>query len=101
MIFTTKSLIYTSIGGAFGLVFYFIFGSLLGLTWLGIGLAIFFAAVGFIIATIKIPETNGFELARKLGGESIDKAFLRWLKFRKKGNLIYTYLGNERERAEK
>ena len=98
MIFTTKSLIYTCATGVVGLIFYYLFGVLLGLTWLGIGLAVFFAAIGFAVGTFKIPDTNGMELTRKLGGEDIDKAFLRWWKFRKKGNVIYTYLGTEEER---
>ena len=97
MIFTTKSLIYTCATGVIGIIFYYLFGAILGLTWLGIGLAIFFAAIGFIIGTVKIPDTNGMEITRKLGGEDIDKAFLRWWKFKKKGNVIYTYLGNEDE----
>lgn len=97
MIFTTKSLIYTCVTGAVGLVFYYLFGAILGLTWLGIGLALFCAAIGFTIGTFKIPDNNGIEITRKLGGEEIDKAFLRWLKFRKKRNVIYTYLGNEDE----
>ena len=95
MIFTTKSLIYTAVTGAFGLIFYYLFAKLLGMTWLGIGTALFFAGIGFIIGTFKIPDTNGMELTRKLGGEEIDKAFIRWLRFRKKGNVIYTYLKDE------
>ena len=101
MIFTTKSLIYTCATGVVGLIFYYIFGALLGLTWLGIGLALFFAAIGFVVGTFKIPDTNGMEITRKLGGEEIDKAFLRWLKFRKKGNVIYTYLGTKDEEVRK
>lgn len=101
MIFTTKSLIYTCATGAVGLIFYYIFGALLGLTWLGIGLALFFAAIGFVVGTFKIPDTNGMEITRKLGGVEIDKAFLRWLKFRKKGNVIYTYLGTKDEEVSK
>ena len=101
MIFRTKSLIYTCATGAVGLIFYYIFGALLGLTWLGIGLALFFAAIGFVVGTFKIPDTNGMEITRKLGGEEIDKAFLRWLKFRKKGNVIYTYLGTKDEEVSK
>ena len=97
MVFTTKSLIYTCATGVIGLIFYYIFGALLGLTWLGIGLALFCAAIGFAVGTFRIPDTNGMEITRKLGGEDIDKAFLRWWKFRKKGNVIYTYLGNEDE----
>ena len=101
MIFTTKSLIYTCATGAVGLIFYYIFGALLGLTWVGIGLALFFAAIGFVVGTFKIPDTNGMEITRKLGGEEVDKAFLRWLKFRKKGNVIYTYLGTKDEEVSK
>jgi len=97
MVFTTKSLIYTCATGVIGLIFYYIFGALLGLTWLGIGLALFCAAIGFAVGTFKIPDTNGMEITRKLGGEDIDKAFIRWWKFKKKGNVIYTYLGNEDE----
>lgn len=97
MIFTTKSLIYTCVTGVVGLAFYYLFGAILGLTWLGIGIALFFAAIGFAIGTFKIPDTNGMEITRKLGGEDIDKAFLRWWKFKKKGNVIYTYLGNEED----
>ena len=101
MIFISMSLIYTCATGAVGLIFYYIFGALLGLTWLGIGLALFFAAIGFVVGTFKIPDTNGMEITRKLGGEEIDKAFLRWLKFRKKGNVIYTYLGTKDEEVSK
>ena len=101
MIFTTKSLIYTCVTGIIGLIFYYIIGVMLGMTWLGIGLALFFASIGFAVGTFKIPETNSFEITRKLGGEEIDKAFLRWLKFRKKGNVIYTYLGTEEEKLVK
>ena len=95
MIFTTKSLIYTVVAGAFGLIFYYIFGQLLGLTWLGIGIVLVFAGLGFIVGTFKIPDNNSNELTRKLGGEEIDKAFLKWWKFKKKGNVIYTYLKEE------
>ncbi len=97
MIFTTKSLIYTCVAGAIGLIFYYIFGALLKLTWLGIGLALVFAAIGFAIGTFKIPDNNGSELTRKLGGEDIDKAFLKWMKFRKKGKVIYTYVNAKEE----
>lgn len=97
MIFTTKSLIYTCATGIIGLGFYFLFGSVLGITWLGIGIALLFAGIGFVIGTFKIPDTNVMEITRKLGGEEIDKAFIRWWKFKKKGNVIYTYLETEEE----
>ncbi len=98
MIFTTKSLIYTSVTGAFGLIFYFLFSKLLNLTVVGIIITAFFAFIGFAIGTFKIPETDGMEITRKLGGEEIDKAFIKWLKFRKRGKVIYTYLETEEEK---
>jgi len=95
MIFSAKSLIYTCISGVFGLIFYYLFGVMLGITWLGIGLAIFFAAIGFVIATFKIPETNTFEITRKAGGEKIDEVILRAIKFKAKGKRVYLYTKEE------
>ena len=95
MIFSAKSLIYTTITGAFGLIFYYIFASVLGWTWLGIGLAVFFALIGFAIATFKIPETNSFEITRKTGGEKIDEVILRAIKFKAKGKRLYLYTKEE------
>ena len=102
MIFTTKSLIYTCAAGAVGLIFYFIFGTLLKLTWLGIALTIACAALGFVVATIVMIvtgfDTNALEITRKAGGENIDTTFLKWMKFKRRGNVIYTYLGTEEEK---
>ena len=96
MIFTTKSIIYTCTSAVIGLMPFYMFKAL-GLTvlkWVILGI---FAVIGFIIGTFKIPDTNSMEITRKLGGEEIDKAFIRWLKFKRKGHVIYTYLGTEEE----
>lgn len=95
MIFSAKSLIFSCIGGAFGLIFYYILGKVLGLIWLGIGIALFFAMIGFAIATFKIPETNAFEITRKAGGEKIDEIILRAIKFKAKGKRVYLYTKEE------
>ena len=50
-----------------------------------------FAALGFAIGTFKIPDNANMEFSRKVGGESIDAVFLRWLKFKKNNNKIYIY----------
>ena len=73
MIFTAKSLIYTCITGVFGLIFFYLFMSL-GMSMVGVVIALIFASIGFIIGTFKIPETNSFEFTRKAGGEKIDEA---------------------------
>ena len=40
---------------------------------IGIIVALIFAAIGYGIATIKIPETNNFDITRKAGGEKLDE----------------------------
>lgn len=90
MIFTAKSLIYTCITGAFGLIFFYLFMNL-GMNMIGIGITLVFAGIGFVIGTCKIPENTSFEFTRKAGGEKIDEAILKWYKFKKKKNLIYRY----------
>lgn len=96
-IFTSKSLIYTCIGGGIGLLFYYIFGTIFKIKWLGIAIAAILAGFGFLIATFKIPENSTINVLNKIGGEYIDKAFLRWLKFKRKKNVIYTYLEKKEE----
>lgn len=81
-IFSTKSLITTSIGGAIGLVFYLIF-KLMGLTMVGIVITLIFALIGYAIGMFKVPDTNGLEITRKTGGENIDDVLKRYIKFKK------------------
>ena len=76
--------------GAFGLIFYYIF-SLLKWTYVGIGFAVFFAAIGFAIGTFKVPNSPAFEITRKASGENIDEIILRLIKFKQKKKRIYLY----------
>ena len=87
-IFSTKGLIYTVIGLAIGLVFYFIF-KVLGMSVIGIGIDVLFGVVGFFIGTLKMPDTRKFEFTKKTGGENIDNIIKRWIKFKKNNNKIY------------
>ena len=93
-IFSTKAIIYTAIGIAIGLLFYFIF-NLIGLTTIGIIITIIFGGIGFIIATFKVPELKNFEITKKTGGENIDDVIKRWFLFRKKKNRVYVYKEKE------
>lgn len=93
-IFSTKSLIFTFIGGAIGLIFYFIF-QILGLTVVGMVITLIFAALGYAIGMFKIPDTNGFELTRKTGGENIDEVIKRYIKFKNNNKKIYVYTKEE------
>ena len=88
-IFTTKSLIYSAIGGAFGLIFYYIFAKILGMTMVGIVIAVLFAALGYGVAMLKMPDSTRFGILRKTGGEKIDEVILRAIKFKAKGKRVY------------
>ena len=47
--------------------------------------------IGFVISSFKIPDSNNFELTRKTGGEYIDQIILRYFKFKRRHNKIYTF----------
>mgnify|MGYP004598809271 CR=1 FL=1 len=89
-IFSTKSLVTTCVGGAVGLIFYFIF-SIINLKTVGIVITLIFALIGYTIGMFKIPDTNGFELTRKAGGENIDDIIKRYIKFKKNNKKLYVY----------
>ena len=93
-IFSTKSLITTSIGGAIGLVFYLIF-KLMGLTMVGIVITLIFALIGYAIGMFKVPDTNGLEITRKTGGENLDDIIKRYIKFKKNKRKLYVYTKEE------
>ena len=94
-IFSTKSLITTCIGGAIGLVFYFIF-RMVKQTMIGIFITLFFALIGYAIGMFNIPDTNGFEITRKAGGENIDDIIMRYIKFKKNSKKLYVYTKEEK-----
>ena len=93
-IFSTKSLITSCIGGGIGLVFYAIF-KILNLAMVGIGITLILALIGYAIGMFKIPDTNGFEITRKAGGENIDDIILRYIKFKKNKKKLYVYTKEE------
>ncbi len=103
-IFSTKALIYTMAGAGIGFVFYLIF-SIVKLTVVGIILMLFLALIGFAIGTLKVPETNAFEITKKTGGENIDDVIKRAIKFKMNKNKIYVYdndnTGNKKTTNEK
>lgn len=88
-IFTTKSLIYTAVGGLIGLIFYALF-SLLGLKTIGIVITAILALTGYGIGTIKFPSSGMSKISKNVGGDSIDEVILNYIKF-KKNQKIYTY----------
>lgn len=99
-IFSTKSLIYTLIGAAIGLIFYMIF-SLIGLKIIGIIIVLILGLIGFGIGTFKVPETNAFEITKKTGGENIDDVIKRAIRFKMSRNKIYIYTKDEKTNLTK
>ena len=98
-IFSTKGLIYTSVGAGVGLIFYFIL-KMLGFSMVGLIITLIFTAIGFAIGTLKVPESTAFEITKKTGGENIDDVILRWIRFKKNGNKIYIYKAEEDTKDE-
>ena len=95
-IFSTKALIETIILGSIGLIIFYPIGLLFNFNILGIIGAVLFGAIGFCIASFKIPDSNNFELTRKAGGEYIDQIILRYIKFKRRKNKIYTFFTEEK-----
>lgn len=94
-IFSSKSLISTCIGGAVGLIFYFIF-NLLNLKMVGMIITAVFALIGYAIGMFKVPDTNGLEITRKTGGENIDDVIKRYIKFKTNKRKYYIYTKEEK-----
>ena len=93
-IFSTKSLLYTAIGGVLGLPFYFIF-SAFKLNIVGIIIIAILALIGFVIGTFKIPEIGIIKSTKVVSGENIDDVIKRAIKFNKDGKRIYINTNEE------
>lgn len=98
MIFSTKSLIASCIGALVGFIIYYLFNIIFGLGKIGLIITLIFAAIGFGITTLKVPETNNFEITRKTGGDRIDDVIMRAIRFKQKGRKIYVYTKEENEK---
>ncbi|MBR6504811.1 MAG: PrgI family protein [Clostridia bacterium] len=94
-IFSKKALVFTCAGAGVGSIFYLIL-KIFGFQMVGFIIMGFLGLIGFCIGTLKIPDTQNFKLARKLGGSTIDDVIKRAIKFKLKKNKIYVY-----EREEK
>ena len=93
-IFTGKSMIYTLITGAIGLLFYWPL-SMLGYTMAGIIVVGVMALIGFVVGTVKMPNLAKFEFTQKTGGENIDDIIKRAIKYKRQGKKIYIYKEGE------
>lgn len=95
-IFTAKSLLFTAAGAFIGLIFYFVFGVILGLTPVGIACVVILALIGYGIGTIKMPTAGNTKLTKNVGGDSVDDIILRYILFNK-NKKVYTYAVPKKE----
>ena len=102
-IFSTKALIVTAIFAVVGIVVSLIVYAVLLIARVRVSAAlvcligaIIFGIFGFVISSLKIPDSNNFEITRKAGGEYIDQIILRFIKFKMKKNKIYTFFTEEK-----
>lgn len=99
IIFSTKSLITTAIGGGIGFLFYLIL-KVVGLTTAGVIIFGIFGLLGFAVGTIKIPTIAGLKFTKNVAGDQIDQVILKYIKFNS-NKKIYTYVKtNEKEVIE-
>lgn len=98
-VFSTKALIYTIAGASIGLIFYFI-TNMLGVGFIGVILMLLLAALGFVIATLKVPNTSAFNITKKTGGENIDDVLKRLIKFKMSKDKVYYYKINKSNTEE-
>ena len=85
-------MLYTAIFGIIGIVLFVVIGGIPGVIT-----ALLVAAIGYGIGTLKIPDTNQFEITRKTGGENLDAVLLRFIKFKTRGKKLYVYTKEEKK----
>lgn len=95
-IFNTQSLIFSAIGLIIGLLISSFVGLIFPSIYVRIIICLIFAAIGYGIATLKIPDSPRFEITRKAGGERIDDVIMRAIKFKAQKRRIYVYTKEEK-----
>lgn len=92
-IFTIKSFAVTLAFGLVGVFIYLIIKSLVGMGLIpGLILIAIFAAIGYGLSAIKIPDVPIMGPLRKAGGENIGAMIIRGLTFKRKRKIyIYNY----------
>ena len=99
MIFSKKSFIWTVGAVGIGLITIYPICCLFKASFIGMIGVLLFGLIGFIISSLKMPNSQNFEILRKTGGEDIDEILIRLVKFKKGGNRVYLYhtVGKENE----
>lgn len=91
MIFSKKSFIWTIATAFVGLITIYPICCLFKASFIGMIGILLFGFIGFLISSLKMPNSQNFEILRKTGGEDIDEILIRLLKFKKGGKRVYLY----------
>lgn len=97
-IFSVKSLITTIIGAVIGIPFFLIFSSM-QMTFAGIIIIIIFAAIGYGVGVLTIPDTPIIGNLRKAGGEKVSDILIRTLTFYKRKKIYLYRYNNKNEKS--
>ena len=97
MIFSKKSFLWTIGCAGAALITIYPICSILGVPLLGMVAVLLFGLIGFGIGSLKMPNSQNFEIFRKTGGEDIDEILIRLLKFKKGGKKVYLYYTGGKE----
>ena len=95
-IFTIKSLLGSAAAGAVGLIPYFILTAL-KMQMAGIVTLVIFAAIGYGIMTLKIPDAPVMGKFRKAGGEQLGDILWRTITFSKRKKIYVYRKGGKKE----
>lgn len=98
-IFTIKSFAVTLAFGLVGVLFYFLLKSFIKISIMGAIIIIaIFAAIGYALSAVTIPDSPAMGPLRKAGGENIGAMIIRAIMFRSKKKI---YLYNHKRQVTK
>lgn len=97
MIFSKKSFLWTIGCALVGAVIIYPVFAILNMSLIGMIGILLFGLIGFGIGSLKMPNSNNFEILRKTGGEDVDEILIRLFKFKRGGKKLYLYTGGKED----
>ena len=91
-IFSIKSVVTTAAFALIGGLIWYLGGKIgMSIFW-GLGITVFFGAIGYIIGAAKIPDSKYVGVFRKAGGEYLSDIIIRFITFKNKKKIyLYNY----------
>ena len=97
MIFTKKSFLWTIGCALVGVITIYPIFAILKMSLIGMIGILLFGLIGFGIGSLKMPNSNNFEILRKTAGEDVDEILIRLFKFKRGGKKLYLYTGGKED----